>query len=98
MPFSSQRWLDLPYLEDVALLLEALHNPLRSSSTHRIRRILEEYNQIKPELNMESWTIIWFDHYQTKIWRPGDILHLPEYQEEKNMEQFTFLDSSSIFL
>lgn len=31
---------------------------------------------------MESWTFIWFDHFQTKRWRPGDILHIPERTED----------------
>ncbi|KAF2619669.1 hypothetical protein F2Q68_00039900 [Brassica cretica] len=126
MPFSSQRWPDLLYFEDqeniisqtqcwrpgdFVLLLEALHNPFRSTRTHWIRQILEEYNQIKQKLNMESWINNWFNHYQTKIWRPGDILHLPEEPEDiirafkmQNIKRrriwssLPYLDSSSIFV
>ncbi|WZZ09154.1 hypothetical protein YC2023_095075 [Brassica napus] len=59
---------------------------------------------------MESWTNNWFDHYQTKIWRPGDILHLPEEPEDimrafktQNIKRriiwssLPYLDSRSIF-
>lgn len=83
--FLSQKWPELPYLEDQELmlcqtlywhtcncliLLETLYNKLWTTRPHWIRRIQSNAKKNQLELFIASWIRNWFTQFQTRIWQP----------------------------